>query len=60
MDQTTRKASPLERIFHLSERGTNVRTELLAGATTFLSCVSIVVLNPSILSATGMDSRALF
>lgn len=50
----------LDRIFHLRERGTSVRTEIIAGITTFLSCVSVVVINPSILSAAGMDSRALF
>lgn len=50
----------LNRFFRLKERGTNVRTEVIAGITTFLSCVSIVVLNPSILSAAGMDTRALF
>lgn len=59
MDPTV-KQSFLERVFHLRERGTNVRTELIAGATTFLSCVSIMVLNPAILSATGMDTTALF
>lgn len=50
----------LDRFFHLKERNTNLRTEVIAGVTTFLSCVSIVVLNPSILSAAGMDVRALF
>lgn len=50
----------LDRFFHLTERNTSVRTEIIAGLTTFLSCVSIVVLNPSILSAAGMDIRALF
>lgn len=57
---TTAKQPLLERIFHLTERGTTVRTELIAGATTFLSCVSIMVLNPAILSSTGMDTTALF
>lgn len=50
----------LDRFFHLTERKTNVKTEIIAGLTTFLSCVSIVVLNPSILGAAGMDTRALF
>ena len=54
------KTSFLERRFHLSERNTTVRTEVLAGLTTFLSCVSILVLNPAILSAAGMDAKALF
>lgn len=50
----------LDRFFHLTERKTNVKTEIIAGLTTLLSCVSIVVLNPSILGAAGMDTRALF
>lgn len=57
---STEKPSLLERTFHLTERGTTVRTELIAGATIFLSCASIMVLNPAILSATGMDVTALF
>lgn len=50
----------LERIFHLKERGTDPKTEILAGVTIFLTCVYIVAVNPAILSATGMDLRALF
>lgn len=53
-----KKMTYLDRFFHLTERNTSVRTEIIAGLTTFLSCVSIVVLNPSILSAAGMDIRA--
>lgn len=49
-----KKMTYLDRFFHLTERNTSVRTEIIAGLTTFLSCVSIVVLNPSILSAAGM------
>jgi AGZA family xanthine/uracil permease-like MFS transporter len=44
----------LERTFQLSERGTSVRTEVLAGATTFLTMAYIVLVNPSILGTTGM------
>ena len=55
-----KKMTYLDRFFHLTERNTSVRTEIIAGLTTFLSCVSIVVLNPSILSAARMDIRALF
>jgi AGZA family xanthine/uracil permease-like MFS transporter len=51
-----KKMTYLDRFFHLTERNTSVRTEIIAGLTTFLSCVSIVVLNPSILSAAGMDA----
>ncbi|HBG11132.1 MAG TPA: xanthine permease, partial [Clostridium sp.] len=36
----------LNQFFHLSERGTNIRTEILAGTTTFLTCVYIVAVNP--------------
>lgn len=50
----------LERIFHLKERGTDPKTEILAGITIFLTCVYIVAVNPAILSATGMDTKALF
>ncbi len=60
MNSTTGNSSLLERVFHLTEKGTTVRTEAIAGATTFLSCVSIMVLNPTILSAAGMDQKAVF
>lgn len=50
----------LNQIFHLKERGTNVRTEVLAGLTTFLTCVYIVAVNPGILAAAGMDTKAVF
>lgn len=50
----------LERIFGLSEKGTTVRTELLAGLTTFLTMCYIIIVNPLILSETGMDLGAVF
>ncbi|HBE86850.1 MAG TPA: NCS2 family permease, partial [Lachnoclostridium sp.] len=50
----------LNQFFHLSERGTNIKTEILAGTTTFLTCVYIVAVNPGILSAAGMDTKAVF
>ena len=50
----------LNSYFKLSENGTTVRTELLAGATTFLTMVYIVFVNPSILQAAGMDQGAVF
>lgn len=50
----------LERVFQLSKHGTTVRTELLAGFTTFLAMCYIVIVNPSILSLTGMDFGAVF
>ena len=50
----------MEDFFKLKEHGTNVKTEVVAGITTFLSMVYILAVNPSILSATGMDPRAIF
>lgn len=50
----------LERIFHLSENKTNVKTELLAGFTTFMTMAYILVVNPQILSKTGMPIKAVF
>lgn len=50
----------LERYFGLNAHGTNVRTEMLAGVTTFLSMAYITVVNPAILSDAGMDFGAVF
>jgi len=50
----------IDRLFRLSEHGTSVRTELLAGATTFLTMSYIVFVNPEILATTGMDAGAVF
>lgn len=50
----------LERIFQLTEHGTDVRRELLAGLTTFLTMAYITVVNPAILSDAGMDFGAVF
>jgi AGZA family xanthine/uracil permease-like MFS transporter len=44
----------LERVFHLKENNTTVRTELLAGLTTFMTMAYVVVVNPRILSEAGM------
>ncbi len=49
----------LERIFHLQENGTTVKTEILAGFTTFMTMAYIIFVNPSILSKTGMDFGAV-
>jgi AGZA family xanthine/uracil permease-like MFS transporter len=49
-----------EKYFKLKENGTNIRTEVIAGITTFLTMAYILAVNPSILSATGMDASALF
>ncbi|MDH4762200.1 AGZA family xanthine/uracil permease-like MFS transporter [Pseudomonas oryzihabitans] len=50
----------LERLFQLKAHNTSVRTELLAGVTTFLAMAYILFVNPSILGATGMDKGAIF
>ena len=50
----------LERLFKLGEHGTTVRTELIAGVTTFLTMSYIIFVNPDILSTTGMDRDAVF
>ncbi|NDV12020.1 NCS2 family permease [Crenobacter caeni] len=50
----------LENLFRLKEHGTSVKTEVIAGITTFLTMAYIVLVNPAILSATGMDLNAVF
>src|SRR5262245_66141498 len=50
----------LDRYFGLSENGTDVRTEFVAGLTTFLTMVYIVFVNPQILANAGMDRGAVF
>ncbi|MBR0485238.1 MAG: NCS2 family permease [Oscillospiraceae bacterium] len=49
----------LEKLFKLKEHGTNVRTEIMAGITTFMTMAYILAVNPSILSDAGMDSTAV-
>ena len=48
-----------EKIFHLKENHTSMRTEIVSGITTFMTMAYILIVNPSILSATGMDKGAL-
>lgn len=50
----------MDRFFRLSENGTNVKTEILAGVTTFLTMAYIIFVNPTILSQTKMDKGAVF
>lgn len=50
----------LESLFKLREHGTNARTEVLAGLTTFLTMSYIIFVNPEILGTTGMDKGAVF
>ncbi|MDE7287759.1 MAG: NCS2 family permease, partial [Lachnospiraceae bacterium] len=49
----------LEKWFKLKENNTNVKTEAVAGVTTFMTMAYILAVNPSILSASGMDSNAV-
>ncbi len=50
----------LQTLFKLDAHGTDVRTEILAGVTTFLTMSYIIFVNPSILSTTGMNASAVF
>lgn len=45
----------LEKLFHLKEHGTDVRTEIIAGITTFMTMAYILAVNPNILAEAGMD-----
>jgi len=49
----------LEKLFKLSERNTNVQTEVMAGITTFMTMAYILFVNPSILGSAGMDKNAV-
>lgn len=50
----------LDRVFHLSEHHTDVKTEVMAGITTFMTMAYILAVNPDVLSASGMDKGAIF
>ena len=50
----------LDKIFHLKENHTDVKTEVMAGITTFMTMAYILAVNPNILSASGMDRGAIF
>ena len=50
----------LEKLFRLTENKTSVKTEAIAGVTTFMTMAYILFLNPNILSSTGMDKNAVF
>ncbi|MBR3770602.1 MAG: NCS2 family permease [Lachnospiraceae bacterium] len=49
----------LEKMFKLKEHNTNVKTEVIGGITTFMTMAYILAVNPSILSASGMDKNAI-
>lgn len=55
-----RGATMLERLFQLKAHNTTVRTEVLAGITTFLTMAYILFVNPNMLAETGMDHGAVF
>ena len=50
----------LEKLFKLKENGTDAKTEILAGVTTFMTMAYILAVNPSILRETGMDQGSVF
>jgi adenine/guanine/hypoxanthine permease len=50
----------LQKLFQLNEHETNVKTEIIAGITTFLTMAYIIFVNPSMLEAAGMDNGAVF
>lgn len=50
----------ISKFFHFKKHGTNLRTEIIAGITTFVTMAYILFLNPNILSSTGMDKNAVF
>jgi adenine/guanine/hypoxanthine permease len=58
--QTEKRHFMLERVFGLAEAGTDLRTEFVAGMTTFLTMIYIVFINPQILGNAGMDKGAVF
>ncbi|KMV37818.1 adenine permease PurP [Escherichia coli] len=59
-DYVSNESGTLSRLFKLPQHGTTVRTELIAGMTTFLTMVYIVFVNPQILGAAQMDSKVVF
>ena len=49
----------MERIFHLKENGTTVKTEILAGLTTFMTMAYIIALNPNLLTSFAVGTPPL-
>ena len=58
--QKSTKENLLQKVFKLQQYNTTIKTEVMAGITTFMTMAYILVVNPSILSATGMDQGAVF
>ena len=59
-EEHTEGAGLLERLFKLSQHNTTIKTELMAGLTTFVTMSYIMFLNPIIMSKTGMPFDGLF
>lgn len=60
MEKTKRKPdSFVEKYFQLSKYGTNVKTEIIAGITTFVTMAYVLLVIPSLLKAAGMNSAGL-
>ena len=60
MKNSFEKMDILDNYFELTKNNTNAKTEIVAGLTTFMTMAYILIVNPSILSAAGMDSGAVF
>lgn len=60
LKDTFKGVENLEKIFKLKANGTNVKTEIMAGITTFLSMAYILAVNPGMLSTTGMNAEGVF
>ncbi len=60
MTDSTKKVSGLDKFFGITAAGSNVRTEILAGLTTFFAMAYILFVNPNILSQSGMEWGAVF
>ncbi|MDU1630510.1 MAG: NCS2 family permease, partial [Lactococcus lactis] len=58
MKNLFKKDGLLDNFFEISKNNTSVRTEMVAGITTFMTMAYILIVNPSILSAAGMDQGA--
>ena len=58
--ETVQSVSMLEKLFKLKKHGTSVKTELVAGLTTFITMAYIIFVNPNIMAASGMDAGAVF
>lgn len=56
----SKKQNLLQKVFKLEQHNTDTKTEVMAGITTFMTMAYILVVNPSILSQTGMDQGAVF